>query len=56
MNSRRENLQEYYDRVVVCKLCKKEYGLDKVKDDGICPICFVKLHQKKKNESTNQNL
>ena len=42
-------LKDYYKFVKVCKLCKKEYGLDKNKEKrgkDICPICLVKLRKK----------
>ena len=43
------DLLKYYKYVKICKLCKKEYGLDsdtekKLKD--VCPNCRTKLRKK----------
>ena len=44
-----KDLKEFYDTIAICKICKREYGLDKKKDNGLCPICDYKLKQKKKD-------
>ena len=45
---RRKDLHKYYDKVKVCRLCKKKYG-DNIKSKiRLCPICMVKLKGRKK--------
>lgn len=40
----RTNLEKYFKQVRVCKICKREYGLDD-KDDynNVCPVCHQKM-------------
>ena len=44
----RNNLKEYYDAVVTCKSCSKQYGFDKSsyrkKDNSYCPKCMKGIY------------
>lgn len=35
------NLRKYFKVVKTCSACKKEYGCDIKKDNGLCPKCCI---------------
>ena len=43
MEEQRQNLKEFYKRIVKCSGCQKIYGTDipKESETGICPICTL---------------
>ncbi len=56
MDERRTDLEKYYKRVLICKLCKKEFGTDSIEDnDNLCPFCHSRMqnHKRWKDERGN---
>lgn len=39
--------KSYYKYYTHCKKCGIEYGYDRLKDDGYCPICWQRIHSYK---------
>ena len=49
MEKEEENfLKKYFKRIFKCKKCGVEYGSDKKKDNGYCPICGSVIWNDKK--------
>jgi len=50
-NERRKELEKYYKRVKVCRVCQRPYGYDTKKTEGICWPCTLKYqHAMRKQE------
>ena len=44
----KSDLLKYYNKVKICKKCKREYGLDieEYKEIDLCPICVKERRDK----------
>ena len=50
VKDRRKDLHKYYKYVLVCKGCKKRYGIMEKNDrTKLCPVCLSKIWYKSKN-------
>lgn len=44
----RTNLKEYYKKVLICNLCRKNFGSNEDKKHITCPVCSGKLTSRRK--------